>query len=181
MIGGFNNSRTFIRQGKQIILDNNTKNVLSKSQPVQIRIERSPSELNSKWKRLICDNIVRQIFLFLVIWCFIFNTYIFSCDFPDGFIQIYNNNVHLVRAVDRRPAPIRYFSFASDPQIGMHFYYDCLSSDLDSDDVTTVPNQIRSAHILSMPSSVSRMTSQVHVAIYAFAILYICLVVFNCG
>lgn len=126
---------------------------------------------------MICDNIARRKFLFLLIRCFIFNTYIFSCYFPDSFIQIYNNNIHLVRAVDRRPAPIRYFSFTSDPQIGMHFYYDCLSSDSDSDsdsdDVTTVPNQILSAHILSMPSSVARITSQVHVAIYAFAITYI--------
>lgn len=46
VIGGFNNSRTVVRNGRKILRDSRTANVLSESQPVQIRIETSKSELN---------------------------------------------------------------------------------------------------------------------------------------
>lgn len=44
VIGGFNNSRTVVRHGRKILRDFRTENVLSESQPVQIRIETAPSK-----------------------------------------------------------------------------------------------------------------------------------------
>lgn len=90
--------------------------------------------------------------------------------FSDGSIQIYHNNAPLVTAFDRRPAPTRYISFATDQPSGMSFFYDCLPHNSD----TVNQKKVVSAQIFSVHSSVNRIVSQVYIIICTITVLYIC-------
>lgn len=167
VICGFNNSRTFIRKGTQMLVDHNTPSVLSESEPVQIRIEKYQSELKHFW--FIFGFVVEYFFTLLSHAYFVPFSFYFAW-FSDGSIQIYHNNAPLVTAFDRRPAPTRYISFATDQPSGMSFFYDCLPHDSD----TVNQKKVVSAQIFSVHSSVNRIVSQVYIIICTITVLYIC-------